>query len=498
MKKSIKFFSIIMSVLMLLSVIQIFAFAANTGYGTMTSDYYSRQFSFDASDGTVFSKRSFNASSSGSGPYYYNQLTVAQKDVFNGYMAQAITATSFSVTLTNPIVITATSIPAYNDTAWNPVKDAVLGGFYAVIYDEPLRFWYDGVSYSWGYSYSKSGSTYTISVTSVNIDITFHASYQASTIAATYSNLLSAVNAFTPKGASRYEILRSIHDYIINLATYDPNYNNSNAAPYGHQPTGCLLSPYLCVCEGYAEAFKIFADRAGIPCALVASSDHIWDVVQMEDGKWYAIDCTWDDPMTGSTTNNYLGYSYFLSGSQTIPQGGSETYAVSHPEEIHYTSTTGVALQNPTLSTTAYSTVYPVSTYKTDGTQTNDHPGGSILKTKMLAFIVPGKTVANSLTCDTTLGSVAYTGNATGKTLTYTPKSGTAEVYTIIMRGDIDKDADCDSADLTLSQSVAVGSTTYSSGSAQTYAGDLNGDGVIDGFDTALMDRYQNGSYSFY
>ena len=41
--------------------------------------------------------------------------------------------------------------------------------------------------------------------------------------------------------------------------------------------------------------------------------NHIWNVIQMDDGQWYLIDATWDD--TGEN-------SYFLAGNNTVDSLG--------------------------------------------------------------------------------------------------------------------------------------------------------------------------------
>ncbi|MCI5620914.1 MAG: hypothetical protein MR355_05050 [Lachnospiraceae bacterium] len=60
------------------------------------------------------------------------------------------------------------------------------------------------------------------------------------------------------------------------------------------------------VCEGYAKAFKVLCDQAGIPCVLVSGTAkssaeatreaHMWNYVQIDDA-WYAVDVTWNDPL---------------------------------------------------------------------------------------------------------------------------------------------------------------------------------------------------------
>lgn len=62
-------------------------------------------------------------------------------------------------------------------------------------------------------------------------------------------------------------------------------------------PSGILLQG-TAVCEGYAEAFKLLSDVAGIDTVYVTGmvgwSGHAWNKTFM-DGKWQVIDPTWND-----------------------------------------------------------------------------------------------------------------------------------------------------------------------------------------------------------
>ena len=53
---------------------------------------------------------------------------------------------------------------------------------------------------------------------------------------------------------------------------------------------------------------------------------HAWNDVLI-DGKWYAVDVTWDDPIivggNGRLTND-LRYNYFLKGSDTFYSSHTE------------------------------------------------------------------------------------------------------------------------------------------------------------------------------
>ena len=84
---------------------------------------------------------------------------------------------------------------------------------------------------------------------------------------------------------------------------------------------------HKCVCEGYAKAFKYMLDSFGIESTLVIgtatnsqgeSENHAWNYVKL-NGRWYAVDCTWDDPIiVGGFSNDEIKYTYFLKGANTF------------------------------------------------------------------------------------------------------------------------------------------------------------------------------------
>jgi len=101
---------------------------------------------------------------------------------------------------------------------------------------------------------------------------------------------------------SDYEIELAVHDYIVGSSTYDrdaisalekPKKNSEN--PYG------ILINKTGICLGYTTTFQLFMDMAEIPCKTIYAEDddgdeHAWNQVEI-DGKWYYVDCTWDDPV---------------------------------------------------------------------------------------------------------------------------------------------------------------------------------------------------------
>lgn len=117
-----------------------------------------------------------------------------------------------------------------------------------------------------------------------------------------------------------YNRIKFVHDYLVDTVSYDQTLSKDNI----YNIYGALINK-VAVCEGYSKAFKYIMDDFGIPCVIVCgigqnsngdTESHAWNYVKI-DGKWYAIDCTWDDPVI--VGNGYVSNSvftkYFLKGS---------------------------------------------------------------------------------------------------------------------------------------------------------------------------------------
>lgn len=117
-----------------------------------------------------------------------------------------------------------------------------------------------------------------------------------------------------------YEKVKALHDWIIENIEYDQNMQNVNR----YNIYGALIDRKV-VCEGYAKLFKYILDNVGIECVLVSGTAvnsegqnerHMWNYVRI-GGNWYAVDCTWDDPIIigNGKVGNDVKYKYFLRGS---------------------------------------------------------------------------------------------------------------------------------------------------------------------------------------
>lgn len=129
-----------------------------------------------------------------------------------------------------------------------------------------------------------------------------------------------------------YNKIRVLHDWIINYMEYDSSSSNK-ATVYGG------LIEKKGVCESYSRIYKNILDEIGIENILVTGTatnstgtteDHMWNYVKL-NGKWYAVDLTWDDPIIvgGGIANEEIKHKYFLKGSQEFLKNHTEKYTIS-------------------------------------------------------------------------------------------------------------------------------------------------------------------------
>lgn len=102
---------------------------------------------------------------------------------------------------------------------------------------------------------------------------------------------------------NREEKTKLVHDYIVDNFDYDvslKNYDEYNAFFSNGQSQSRVM-----VCQGYALLTYRLLNRLDVPCKIVLSETHSWNIVQLEDGLWYHLDCTNDDLGVYGKENTY-------------------------------------------------------------------------------------------------------------------------------------------------------------------------------------------------
>ena len=214
----------------------------------------------------------------------------------------------------------------------------------ALLLDHPEIFYLD-VTKMYMFTESTttfSGTTYRISIgPDGNTSYLLPGFYSAEDVLMAENNLKTQLSSIlTLINGNTYERILQVHNYLIDNITYD---SSNSSLESSHTLYGALINK-VAVCDGYAKAFKYILDNMGISCVEVCgmaqnstgiTESHAWNDV-LVDGKWYAVDVTWDDPIiiggNGRLTND-LRYSYFLKGSDIFYTTHQEDgYIVSNGE----------------------------------------------------------------------------------------------------------------------------------------------------------------------
>ena len=110
------------------------------------------------------------------------------------------------------------------------------------------------------------------------------------------------------------------------------------------------------VCEGYSKLFQLLLNYSGIENRHIVGDNHAWNLVKLDDGKWYWFDPTWDDTIYGGVCR----YEYFC--------GAESSFADHDPAEATHCSggvTFYVNMTLPTRATTEYDGANVLELYAT-------------------------------------------------------------------------------------------------------------------------------------
>nr|WP_281355223.1 transglutaminase domain-containing protein [Anaerotalea alkaliphila] len=109
---------------------------------------------------------------------------------------------------------------------------------------------------------------------------------------------------------------KALHDHLVLNVRYDlENYKNDSLPNEAYTAYGALVEG-VAVCEGYAAAFKILGEKAGLQVLSVTGrastaeglENHAWNMV-LSEGKVHHVDTTWNDPddvLPGQVLDTYF------------------------------------------------------------------------------------------------------------------------------------------------------------------------------------------------
>lgn len=136
----------------------------------------------------------------------------------------------------------------------------------------------------------------------------------------TEAKAVQVIAAVIKPGMTDYQKVLAINDYITANTYYDKNdlYLGVNDE-YNQLAAGPLLRGKA-VCGGYSRAANYLLRKTGIPSLVVSGTannglsveDHAWNIVRLNNGKYYNLDTTWND------SDDTPGYPYFLVDDKTL------------------------------------------------------------------------------------------------------------------------------------------------------------------------------------
>lgn len=118
-------------------------------------------------------------------------------------------------------------------------------------------------------------------------------------------NKLDSWVASIKSKATILDMEQEAHDIIMQNCWY------SEEGSY-HQSSAGVLLEGKAVCAGYAETFEMLCNAVGILTVCVTSSSHEWNKVKLY-GRWYVVDCTWDDDADDTTGTVYSYWCFNVS-----------------------------------------------------------------------------------------------------------------------------------------------------------------------------------------
>ena len=143
-------------------------------------------------------------------------------------------------------------------------------------------------------------------------------------------------------GKTTYQKVQAIYNWITANVKYD--YSHLSDPAYWPQYTAYAAAVQKkAVCQGYANLFYRLANDAGVDCRIITgkayngtqTEDHAWNIVRMEDEKYYCLDATWDAGLEPES------YEYFLKGLTSFSKDHrAETDELNTPYWTQYESRT--------------------------------------------------------------------------------------------------------------------------------------------------------------
>ena len=126
-------------------------------------------------------------------------------------------------------------------------------------------------------------------------------------------------------GDTRYARVLAANNMLCNNLTYfHSEFNQSIYSVFIDRST---------VCRGYGLAYSLLMNYCDVPTVSVFGNAHLWNKSQLDNGKWYATDVTWND---------YPGHrEYYLNRADAhmLYSDTNKVHQIAYPEYFPETDT---------------------------------------------------------------------------------------------------------------------------------------------------------------
>lgn len=181
----------------------------------------------------------------------------------------------------------------------------------------------------WPYAFTMGMTVYGDGVSEVSVEIEDAARQEQAAVLARGIARQATEGLTEPR-----DKLRALHDALVRSCAYDVDAAAGGSLVDGASAPftayGALVDGKA-VCAGYARAFVLLCQAAGLDAVYVVSSsmNHGWNAVRL-DGQTYYIDCTFDDPVPDQGA--YASSDYFLLTAEQLQS--THTWDVEFYERV--------------------------------------------------------------------------------------------------------------------------------------------------------------------
>ena len=174
-----------------------------------------------------------------------------------------------------------------------------------------------------------------LSSTAGSLYIGLFQEYAPDTVRTEYTNkILSYIKSYESCLSGKktlYEKALALHDELCKRTEYAyvPGTKTPESELWAHTITGAI-DKNSAVCQGYALVYEMLVNYYGGDCSYcpgnTPSGSHAWNIVRLDDGRYYYVDSTWDD-------------SFHKDGDEVIHTNfavGTEKFYIKHTREQGY------------------------------------------------------------------------------------------------------------------------------------------------------------------